>query len=684
MAISVDQTTYVISVPKSDLTLIQASPEVRELSLNWLRLALRDWEDDEDSIYMPKTHNHNTEVTLAGLTYARIIEILSPYTVEFEDGQYTVNCVGANHNLSDVKVANQVSLIVNNAAGLITNTAIEYSSFNGGVTIDVDNASGKASSGTLFPIGTPQKPVDNIDDAFAIAEYRGFPTFFVNGDLHLTASVPNLTGYRFIGDGMDRTVITIDANAVVIDCEYRDASITGTLDGNSRLVNCHIDDLVYVKGYVEQCVLAPAIITLGGSDEAHFLDCWSGVPGTDTPTINMGGSGQSLALRNYNGGIKLINKNGSDSVSIDLNSGQIILDSTVTAGTIVCRGIGKLTDNSVGANVLSDDLLNKENIENTVWDANLNDHSELASASVALRGTAYTVGTVTIDTVNGESGVVWPIGSYHKPVDNLTDALALMAYGNVDDLVLVSDLTVPAATNISNLLLRTIGRMGVDLVLDSGCNADGATFKNLNISGAFSGACTTLIQDCSVGALENFQGVMNNVAFMQGAEISFGSWATIIAGTAGGEPTNEVELSIGSAVVNVSQWTGNLKLKNKTGTNRTVINCNSGNIIIDSSCTAGTIQLLGVGYIEADNSGPGCNVDTEGFVSQESISDAVWTSTGGLQALTDLSFLTGIEGGKWEIVAGQMIFYQDDNITEIARFDLSYDVDGNPVSRTRV
>ena len=129
MAISVNPLTYVIYVPKADLSLVQASPEVRELDVNVFRLWLKDWEDDAEGIIQQKTHNHSTEIELAGLTYARIVEILDPYTVEFEDGQYTVNCVGGNHNISDVKIANQVSLIVNNAAGLINMAAIEYSSF---------------------------------------------------------------------------------------------------------------------------------------------------------------------------------------------------------------------------------------------------------------------------------------------------------------------------------------------------------------------------------------------------------------------------------------------------------------------------------------------------------------------------------------------------------------------------
>jgi hypothetical protein len=55
--------------------------------------------------------------------------------------------------------------------------------------------------------------------------------------------------------------------------------------------------------------------------------------------------------------VRLLNKTGSAPVSIDLNSGQVVLESTVTAGEVVIRGIGKLTDNSQGATVKAGDLI---------------------------------------------------------------------------------------------------------------------------------------------------------------------------------------------------------------------------------------------------------------------------------------------------------------------------------------
>ena len=51
MAISIDPLTFIISIPKADLTLIQSSPtEIRELNLNDFRLELKGLEDNEGGI----------------------------------------------------------------------------------------------------------------------------------------------------------------------------------------------------------------------------------------------------------------------------------------------------------------------------------------------------------------------------------------------------------------------------------------------------------------------------------------------------------------------------------------------------------------------------------------------------------------------------------------------------------
>ena len=274
-----------------------------------------------------------------------------------------VDTDGASLNPVYPTAFTQIVLANSSSATLQEQAAIEYSSFGGGVTVDTTSS----YSGTNYPTGTPQQPVNNLVDAQVIATERGFTTFFILGDITLDTDAVSFDGDIFVGESQSKSTITIDPIAEVNRAEFYNAHIVGTLDGNAKLQDCLIDNLNYVSGYVEQCVLAPGTILLGGSETAHFLDCWSGVPGTGTPEIDMGGSGQSLAMRNFNGGIRLKNKTGIESVSLDINSGQVILQNTVTNGDIVVRGVGKLTDNSTGANVLADDLVNPKAIAEANW-----------------------------------------------------------------------------------------------------------------------------------------------------------------------------------------------------------------------------------------------------------------------------------------------------------------------------
>ena len=82
MAITIDFNTRVINIPKSFLT--QKSSILFELDVNALRLELKSIEGDL-GIAFPDTHRHNTEIVLAGVTYARAVEIINGYTITFEE-----------------------------------------------------------------------------------------------------------------------------------------------------------------------------------------------------------------------------------------------------------------------------------------------------------------------------------------------------------------------------------------------------------------------------------------------------------------------------------------------------------------------------------------------------------------------------------------------------------------------
>lgn len=378
MAITIDWDTKIISVPKADTTLIQSSPiEIRELNLNLFRLSLKDLEDDAEGMTFLDTHSHNTEVLLGGIVYARVLEIINGYTVTFESGSYALNLVGANSNVGDVVNLNLVSVRTANSAGLISNSAIEFSSFNGGVTIDLGNTTGKAVSGTTFPAGTRQTPCNNLASAHLISLTRGFTKLYVIGNATITTGEV-WTGYEFEGESPLKSLITIDDAASVLNCEFYNASISGVLDGNTQINNSVISGLDFVDGFIYKCSIGPQPVILGTGTTANLFSCYSTVPGTGTPSIDMNSTGL-LALRDYYGGMLLTNYSGVGSHSLDMSSGQIKLDATITSGTFAVRGVGKLVDTS------------GNNIPTGTWNGGVTIINELLTASeIASSGGVWT------------------------------------------------------------------------------------------------------------------------------------------------------------------------------------------------------------------------------------------------------------------------------------------------------
>mgnify|MGYP003642638420 CR=1 FL=1 len=392
MNIDIDWGTKEITIPKAELVLVQTTPiEIYNLDLNLFRLALKDKEDDTEGMTFLDTHQNNGEVLLGGIVYARVVEIINGYSITFEDGQYAVNLLGANSNVGDVVNPNQVSVRSSNSAGLISNQAIEFSSFNGGVTIDANNSTGRASSGVNFPSGTLQQPVDNLDDLYLIAATRGFNKVYILGDLNLN-DTQAWSAFQFEGESILKTLVTVDPTANTENCEFMQCSIQGELDGNSQIESSCITDLNFVDGFIYKCSIGPNTIKLGTSVSANIFSCYSTVLGESTPFIDMNQTG-TLALRDYNGGITLKNYSGSSSHSIDLASGQIILENTITSGTFVVRGVGKLIDtagnhlksgNWNGGVTIINELINNDSVSGSVWDAPLINHTNPGTTGESL------------------------------------------------------------------------------------------------------------------------------------------------------------------------------------------------------------------------------------------------------------------------------------------------------------
>ena len=120
MAITLNHSTLVFTVPQSDLTPLGGT--LYELNTETkLRADINALMDNENEIALTTPIRHNTEVVLAGVTYARTIEFINGYTITFstEVAPYRVNLVGSNNNVTDVLNLTDASVIPSNSAGLI-------------------------------------------------------------------------------------------------------------------------------------------------------------------------------------------------------------------------------------------------------------------------------------------------------------------------------------------------------------------------------------------------------------------------------------------------------------------------------------------------------------------------------------------------------------------------------------
>jgi hypothetical protein len=127
MAITIDEATQVITVEQSDLTFVTGT--LYEMDTNVYRLAVGALLASERYMWMEPAFNHNGEVTVAGTTFARIIEQTNGYSLTFENLTYSVRLAGSNNNLFDVENGilsqNLVQVIAQNSAGLVAVESVE-------------------------------------------------------------------------------------------------------------------------------------------------------------------------------------------------------------------------------------------------------------------------------------------------------------------------------------------------------------------------------------------------------------------------------------------------------------------------------------------------------------------------------------------------------------------------------
>ncbi len=451
----------------------------------------------------------------------------------------------------------QIVRTASSSATLQESQDIQYSSFSGGVTVDIANG----VSGTTFPTGTPRQPVNNLTDALTIANSRGLTKFFVEGNLTISSGL--FDNFVFVGQSTSRTLITIEPLASVIASEFTNCTVTGTLDGNSVIENAVVQDLDFVDGVVRRSGLI-GDITLSGLSTLQLLDCFEG--SQVRPCIDFGGSGTGLIVTNFNGAICLKNKTGSENAFLDLASGDIEIANSVDNGIITLRGVGKW-DNKFeyagGATVVDETIFTR--VDET--------HGQIIR-SVFLNGAAVSNG-------NGYQG---------SPFNNFPDAIGALDDRNLTHIEILGNVTLDR--NIDGYTIT-----GENLpIFDMNNFSIGSTnFIKMVLTGTQNGGYPFL-ETCGMQNATGVNGQSNVIALggsikvADGCNVLFNNVTPIAA-------NSDIEVDFVNATtgaVDFENAHGDFIVKNMTSpTDIFEINFLSGKITIDASCTAGTIIMNG-------------------------------------------------------------------------------------------
>ena len=581
MATSVNWISGVISIPRADMPVIQVTPEIRELDIDALRLELRDLEDDPDGRPWTKTHKHNTAVTLSGTTYARSVIFIAPYTITFEDGQYTVKTKGANHNLLDVKNANQVSVITENSAGLIdasaTNETIDaidsktdLIAFLGGVAIDKANGvSGTGLDANGNQIGTRLAPSDNLVDTKAIADNFGLNQIYIIANI-LSVTGDFSAGYSFLGDTVNIRFVA-DDTANLQNCSFETLSLIGQLDGLNTVKdsllsnNNNISGTIFNSDLKGTLVLNQKLLVINsGSNESVIL----------TTII------YTLTLTNFHGSVT-IDQMQFGTNKVEIYGGSVTINANCTGGTLTITGAPyEIIDNSNGTTIIDLTGDTKTRSTNTIAQNDTKRIEEMHGQIPRF---------VWIDT----EAVVNGGGFQQDPFNNWTDAVDYAEAEGLTHLMVLADATIDR--QLKNFIITGVGTPIIDT---NGQNLDRSEILRCSLTGAYTGRIVA--QECNTIGLFTLNGFFEGCAFSADLAVPDGGLALVkdcnsfvigvtppqvdIGGVTGTGALVVTGFDGGMRIVNVNQVTDDVKFLTHVG-----------RVIVDPSCTeAQNINVGGV------------------------------------------------------------------------------------------
>ena len=207
-------------------------------------------------------------------------------------------------------------------------------------------------SGTAYPIGSAQFPVDNFVDLDTIVTDRRIYSVVLLSDITIAAAI---TDWKFVGD-VGRTVTL--GGQVLTACYFELCVLTGNLGAGSSVyaMNCLIAASTVQEIHAFNCEVDG--VQIFTANPSFFYQCYGRGVTLDMvndPTVYVYGGKGNWTVQNLTAG---------GTANIYMDSGVVTLLGSCTGGTVNLYGNCRLADASVGATV--NDYRNTNFLEQTV------------------------------------------------------------------------------------------------------------------------------------------------------------------------------------------------------------------------------------------------------------------------------------------------------------------------------
>ncbi len=432
--------------------------------------------------------------------------------------------------------------------------------------------------------GTPTAPVKTVLAARVLADADNLKEYRFRGPI--TSDQDHLD-WTFVGvsaEGND----TVELAGFNYDhSKFTGCQLAGVAEGVFEAQSCGLNIVSGLDGIFRDCGL-PSSFSIGDYAVCIFDNCFSQIPGTATPTVSFGTNSEAN-FRGYKGGLQLQDFNSAGfNCSVDLTSGNVVIDPSCTAGTIVVRGIGNLTDNSAGT------IVNKDG---------------LVEGNDARLTRQYVQNTIHIDTVTGNDAT--GNGSHLLPVMTLGAARILADAANIRRY----DIHGPITLDQDHDRWSFNGQSAAffDVVTLAGFSVDESLFDSVMLVGATDNSeieANNCILNNLSGAYGHFHVscFINTFAFDNSRLPRNYLFERCFSGVAGiGRPimdfASDAVTEEKAHTVQFRNYAGGLTFRNMTEDHKTSIDLLSGTLDFEASCVQGEVVCRGTGEIVGEGGG---------------------------------------------------------------------------------